>query len=83
MRATARREKIFSRMVYGALYIIPRMARSIGRFLQACGIVLAPMALFYYFDHARSPHPGGLGTMEWMILAGAVVLFAIGRRLER
>jgi len=59
------------------------MLYSLGRFLQACGLILAPMALFYYFDNKGRTHGEfGLGTVEWMILGIAVLIFLLGRFLE-
>ena len=59
------------------------MRYKLGRLFQAMGIVVAPMAIFYYYDHERQTQEFGLGTMEWVILASAVLLFTIGRALER
>ena len=58
------------------------MLYTLGRFLQACGLILAPMALLYYFDNKGRTREFGLGTMEWMILGTAVLLFLLGRFLE-
>jgi hypothetical protein len=58
------------------------MLYTLGRFLQACGLILAPMALFYYFDNKGRTREFGLGTMEWMILGIAVLIFLLGRFLE-
>ena len=56
--------------------------RTLGRFLQACGLVLAPMAIFYYFENRGKTAELGLGVMEWVILLTAVVIFLLGRWLE-
>jgi hypothetical protein len=59
------------------------VARILGRFLQACGLVLAPMALFYYFEKAGQADEGRLAGMELTILASAAAIFITGRLLDR
>lgn len=57
--------------------------RAVGRFLQACGLVLAPMALLYYFENAGRANEGELAKNELLILASAAGIFILGRIIER
>lgn len=50
-----------------------------GKFLQALGLVMVPLAL--YWGVSRGDQKGAIGT-ELAILAGAVVVFTLGRALE-
>jgi len=59
------------------------MKFSLGRFLQACGLIVVPMALFYYIDHAGTVSDLGLGATEWAILTTGMGIFLLGRYLER
>lgn len=52
---------------------------TLGKFLQAVGLVLVPLAL--YWGVSRGDQKGAIGT-ELAILAGAVVVFTLGRALE-
>ena len=58
------------------------MRRALGRFLQACGLVIAPMALFYYIENAGRAAEGRLASMELLILATAAGIFILGRLIE-
>ena len=58
------------------------MLHTLGRFLQACALILAPMSILYYLDNQGRTREFGLGTMEWMILGTSVLIFLLGRFLE-
>lgn len=58
------------------------MRRALGRFLQACGLIIAPMALLYYIENAGRAAEGRLASMELLILATAAGIFILGRLLE-
>ena len=49
---------------------------TVGRFLEVLGVVLAPLALLVGVQ-------SGSGRIELALLAGAAVLFWVGRRLAR
>jgi hypothetical protein len=61
----------------------PTFLQILGRFLQASGLILAPMALFYYFDNVGKADEGRLASMELTILASAAAIFLLGRFLSR
>lgn len=53
---------------------------TVGRFLQALGLVLLPVALFWGFSRGDAP---GAQSLELGIMAAGVVLFLIGRGIEK
>jgi len=51
---------------------------TLGRLLQLLGIVLAPMALFYYFFHQGELSESKLLMGELSILFAAAAIFLVG-----
>ena len=58
-----------------------RAMYTLGRFLQAVGLVLVPVALYIGIGGHAADEQGSAG-IELAILAGGVVVFLLGRRLE-
>lgn len=52
---------------------------TVSKFLQALGLVLVPLGLYYGMTHDEE----GAIARELMIMAAGAVLFALGRLLER
>jgi hypothetical protein len=55
----------------------------LGRFLQLLGLVVVPMALFYYFDKREIASESTLMFGELMILACGALAFGLGTFLLR
>lgn len=57
--------------------------QSLGRFLQILGLVVVPMALFYYFDKRDIASESTLMFGELMILLCGALAFGVGTFLLR
>lgn len=56
---------------------------ALGKILQLLGLVIAPMALFYYWAHRGQASEAKLMFGELTLLGFGVVVFLLGRSLER